>query len=103
MQSVGGLRRISRHRASCTGEGPNGYYQPINYVALDVHKAALSAALAESGRSRETRRLGVFKNRPELLAKLAARLSKSGRRLSFCYEVGPCGSTRAATGMNANS
>jgi transposase len=37
------------------------------------------------------RQLGVFENRSEILAKLAARLSKPGRRLSFCYEAGPCG------------
>jgi hypothetical protein len=37
------------------------------------------------------RQIGVFENRPEVLGKLAARLSKSGRRLSFCYEAGPCG------------
>jgi transposase len=63
----------------------------ITYVGLDVHKATVSVALAESGRSGEIRQVGVFANRPEVLAKLAARLSKSGRRLSFCYEAGPCG------------
>jgi transposase len=48
-------------------------------------------ALAESGRGGEIRQIGVFENRPEVLAKLAARLAKGGRRLSFCYEAGPCG------------
>ena len=48
-------------------------------------------ALAESGRGGEVRQIGVFENRSELLVKLAARLSKGGRRLSFCYEAGPCG------------
>ena len=47
--------------------------------------------LAESGRGGEVRQVGVFENRPEILMKLAARLSKGGRRLSFCYEAGPCG------------
>jgi radical SAM protein with 4Fe4S-binding SPASM domain len=37
------------------------------------------------------RQIAVFENRPEILIKLAARLSKGGRRLSFCYEAGPCG------------
>jgi transposase len=37
------------------------------------------------------RQLGVFENRPEILSKVASRLGKSGRRLSFCYEAGPCG------------
>jgi transposase len=33
----------------------------------------------------------VFESRPELLLKLAAPLSRGGRRLRFCYEAGPCG------------
>ena len=63
----------------------------ITYVGLDVHEATISVALAESGRGGEIRQIGVFENRPEVLAKLAARLAKGGRRLSFCYEAGPCG------------
>lgn len=51
----------------------------------------MAVALAEGGRGGEVRQVGVFENRPELLTKLAARLSKGGRRLSFCYEAGPCG------------
>jgi hypothetical protein len=68
----------------------------FTYVALDVHKPApresggrRSASLAESGRGGEVRQIGVFENRPELLIKLAARLSKGGRRLSFCSRPVP--------------
>src|SRR4029077_4089644 len=58
---------------------------------LDVHKATVAVAVAEGGRGGEIRQGGGFENRPEILIKLAARLSKGGRRLSFCYEAGPCG------------
>jgi transposase len=47
-------------------------------------------AVAEGGRRGEIRQLGVFDNRPQLLRKLATRLSKGGPHLSFCYEAGPC-------------
>jgi transposase len=61
------------------------------FVGLDVHKATVCVALAESGRGGEVRQIGVFENRPEILSRIVARLAKSGRRLSFCYEAGPCG------------
>jgi transposase len=80
----------------------------ITYVGLDVHKPAprkrgatvcvavaasgrSGVAVAASGRSGEVRQIGVFENRPQILCKMAARLGKGGRRLSFCYEAGPCG------------
>src|SRR5215469_14544749 len=68
-----------------------GLMDAITYVGLDVHKATVSVALAESGRGGEIRQIGGFENRPEVLAKLVARLSRGGRRLSFCYEAGLSG------------
>ena len=68
-----------------------GRMDTITYVGLDVHRATVAVAVAEDGRSGEIRQIGVFENRPEILIKLTARLSKGGRRLSFCYEAGPCG------------
>jgi transposase len=62
-----------------------------SFVGLDVHKATVCVAVAESGRGGEVRQIGVFENRPEILSRIVARLAKSGRRLSFCYEAGPCG------------
>jgi hypothetical protein len=61
------------------------------YVRLDVHKATVAVAVAEGGRGSEVRQLGVFENRPEVLIKLAARLSNKNCRISFCYEASPCG------------
>ncbi len=63
----------------------------ITYVGLDMHKATVCVAVAESGRGGEIRQIGIFENRPEILCKMAARLGKGGRRLSFCYEAGPWG------------
>ncbi|MGH7084186.1 MAG: IS110 family transposase, partial [Acetobacteraceae bacterium] len=65
--------------------------EQVTYIGLDVHKATVSVALAESGRAGEVRQVGVIANREEVLRKMAARLAKGGRRLSFCYEAGPCG------------
>ena len=78
-----------------TGTEPHawgtGLMDDIIFVGLDVHKATVCIAIAEGGRGGEVRQLGVFENRPEILSKLASRLSKGGRRLNFCYEAGPCG------------
>jgi transposase len=63
----------------------------ITYVGLDVHKATVCVAIAESGRGGEVREVGVFENRPDVLRKMVARLGKQRRRLNFCYEAGPCG------------
>src|ERR1700726_2187695 len=63
----------------------------ITYVGLDVHKATVCVAIAESGRGGEGREVGVFENRPDILRKMVARLGKHRRRLNFCYEAGPCG------------
>ena len=83
------------------GDGSDGHYH-LPRVGC-AHKATVSVAVAESGRDGEIRQIGVFENRPEVLVKLAARLAKGGRRLSFCYEAGPCESWAAPLAMGAHS
>lgn len=61
------------------------------FVGLDVHKATVSVALAEGPRGGEVRSFGVVRNSPGEIGKMVERLAGSGRRLSFCYEAGPCG------------
>ena len=48
----------------------------ITYIGLDVHKATVCVAIAESGRGGGEERVGVFKNRPDVLRKMVARLGK---------------------------
>jgi transposase len=54
-----------------------GRMDNITYVGLDVHKATVCVALAESGRGGEVRQVGLFENRPEILCKLAASLARA--------------------------
>jgi transposase len=61
------------------------------YVGLDVHKASISATVAEEGRDGAVRFIGAIANTPTEVAKLARRLSRNGDRLDFCYEAGGCG------------
>jgi hypothetical protein len=56
----------------------------ITYVGLDVHKAAVCLAIAESGRGGEVREVGVFENRPDVLRKMVARLGKQRRAAHRC-------------------
>ena len=50
----------------------------ITYVGLDVHKATVCVAIAESGRGGEVREVFLFENRPVVLRKMVARLGKLG-------------------------
>ena len=45
----------------------------ITYVGLDVHKATVCVAIAESGRGGEVREVGVFENRPDASIKASRR------------------------------
>ncbi|KYH01533.1 transposase [Bradyrhizobium sp. DOA1] len=68
-------------------------------VWLDVHKAAISVAVAEAMRGREVRDLGSF-----LIAPIKSPSWRSSWEASFCYEAGPCGCGlhRKLTGLGQN-
>ena len=61
------------------------------FIGLDVHKATITAAVADEGRDGELRSQGTIENRPENVDGLIKRLIKPGRDLHFCYEAGCCG------------
>ena len=63
----------------------------ITYVGLDVHKDTIAVALAEAGVRGDVREYGKIANTPAAVKSLAAKLSRVGSALRFCYEAGPCG------------
>ena len=65
--------------------------KPIIYVGLDVHKDTIAVALAEADKRGEVRQHGQIANTPTALKGMAARSSRGGSDLRFCYEAGPCG------------
>ena len=88
MQACRGLRRVPAqslmHRRRVLDE-------TITYVGLDVHKDTIAVALAEAGGGKDVREYGKIANTPAALKALAAKLSRAGNELRFCYEAGPCG------------
>ena len=60
------------------------------HVGLDTHKETIAVGLADADGG-PARFSGEIANTPEALAKLRRQLKKSGERLSWCYEAGPCG------------
>ena len=65
--------------------------ETIAFVGLDVHKKSISVAVADGGVRKDARYFGKIANSAQALSKLAAKLSRKGRTLRFCYEAGPCG------------
>src|SRR5271163_4117680 len=63
----------------------------ITYVGLDVHRDTIAVALAEAGAHKDVREYGKVANTATALNALAAKLSRAGSELRFCYEAGPCG------------
>jgi len=61
------------------------------YVAFDTSKLRNAVAIAEAGRSGETRFLGEVDTTEAATVKLIKKLAAKYRRLTFCYEAGPTG------------
>ncbi|MTH35926.1 transposase [Paracoccus limosus] len=61
------------------------------FIVLDVHKAAISVAVAQGTRGGEVRHWGSVPHRPYQIRKRVEKLAAGGAQLHFCYEAGPCG------------
>jgi len=61
------------------------------FIGLDVPKATISVAVAQSERGGEVHHWGTVPHRPDQVPKLAEKLAARGARLHFCYVAGPCG------------
>ena len=63
--------------------------ESITYVGLDVHKDTIAVALAETGAHKDVREYGKIANTAMALNALAAKLSRAGSELRFCYAGRP--------------
>ena len=61
------------------------------FVGLDVHKKTIAVATVDGSARAEVRFYGTIENTPDAISGLCKKLSKEGRQLHACYEVGPCG------------
>ncbi len=63
--------------------------QNSTFIGLDVHKAAISVAIAQGERGGKFRHWGAVPHRSDHGRNRVEKLGAGGARLHFCYEVGP--------------
>ena len=61
------------------------------FVGIDTSKLRNAVAIAEAGRAGEVRYLGEIDTRARPRREAGAGLASKYRKLTFCYEAGPCG------------
>jgi transposase len=66
------------------------------FVGFDVAKVKNAVAIAEGRRNGEVRYLGEIENTLEATQRLIAKLSRTYRKVTFCYEAGPTGQLRSS-------
>lgn len=61
------------------------------FIGMDVHKETIAVAVAGADVGSEVRFYGNVSNKPDVIEKLAKKLTKDAAHACFVYEAGPCG------------
>lgn len=65
-------------------------HEAVLFVGMDVHKATVAIAVAESGRNGEVRFVGNVPNKPSTVISLLRKLEQKHGAIECAYEAGPC-------------
>jgi len=63
----------------------------VKFIGLDVHKKAITIAIADQDREKKPRSYGTIANDLDALDKFCRKMVSTAGRLHFVYEAGPCG------------